>query len=389
MKLVTYVESINEINQIEDTNVELIFGCKELSRLGKCSVHELNHFKEAVKSKKLDLVFEWDILMTQSDFEIRLKEFQEIDLNGVKAIRLQDPGAINYVLENTDIPIQIILENGNHNFEAIEQWVSFLGKRLDRVVLSIELPKEKIKEYCTKLKCDIEFYGLGQILIFYTPRNLLSPIYKEHEDSITKGVNNNFLMASGESEESPHKGFPLVENRHGTFMFHVKDQCLLEHIDELKSFGLSHFRIDLRRTDKNSLLIPIQNLIKDFDITKAKEIKSSYGNDVIKGYYNVNKSDVLFPKLKNYRLQKREGDFIGNVVEVSKDKYIVIDIKNNFISKEMSQLKIETPEGKEKIIELKWIKDINLNEVNILEKGSLAVVKYFSGVVPMSAVYRE
>lgn len=389
MKLVTYIEELNDIKLFEHKNVELIFATKELSRLGKNLISETASFLKVAKEENIDLVFEWDILMTQSDFESRLNDLMSVEINDFKAIRLQDPGAVNYILENTNLPIQLILENGNHNFEAIDQWVQFIGDRLDRVVLSIELPKEKIKDYCERLSCNVEFYGLGQILIFYTPRNLLSPLYKDHEDSITKGVHNNFLMANGESEESPHKGFPLVENNHGTFMFHVKDQCLLEHIAELESFGLSHFRVDLRRTDKENLIPSITNLIENFDISEAKEIKNLYGNEVIKGYYNVNKSDVLFPKLKNYRLQKREGEFIGNVVEVSKDKYIVIDVKNYFISNEMTQLKIETPEGKEKLIELKWLKDINLNEVDKISKGELAVIKYFSGIVPMSAVYRD
>jgi len=39
---------------------------------------------------------------------------------------------------------------------------------------------------------------------------------------------NDALEAYGTSEESPHSGFPIVENRHGTFMFNVKDLSLLE-----------------------------------------------------------------------------------------------------------------------------------------------------------------
>ena len=90
------------------------------------------------------------------------------ELDHFDAIRVQDPGALEYLLEKTNIKIQLVLENGNHNLLGIQTWVDYVVDRLDRVVLSIELPKDKLREYVQKLNVDIEFYILGQILIFYT-----------------------------------------------------------------------------------------------------------------------------------------------------------------------------------------------------------------------------
>src|SRR5690606_28287579 len=143
-------------------------------------------------------------------------------LDTFDALRVQDPGALEWSLKNTNKPLQFIAETGNHNFEALKGWVEYCGDRLERIALSIELSRPVLEEFVKKLKVPCELLVFGRILLFYSPRSLLSPLSPE------KIAVNEELAALGESEESPHKGFPIVENRHGTFMFHIKEFCLLE-----------------------------------------------------------------------------------------------------------------------------------------------------------------
>ena len=103
-----------------------------------------------------------------------------------------------------------------------------MGDQCERLVLSNELSKEKLLEYAHLLNTPIEVLVFGRILLFYSPRLLLSPLEK------TELENNHSIEAFGTSEESPHSGFPLIENSHGTFMFNVKDLYLLDHLEELK-----------------------------------------------------------------------------------------------------------------------------------------------------------
>ena len=63
---------------------------------------------------------------------------------------------------------------------------------------------------------------------------LLSTLLPQDDEKRAKSMTSGeFLEATGESEESPHKGFPLIENSHGTFMFHIKRLFLLEHLEHL------------------------------------------------------------------------------------------------------------------------------------------------------------
>ncbi len=272
MKVTTYINSIHELSLAHDNGIdEIILGHKDFSRLGTLDDDGFERLAKESNLLGIKPVFEWDILMTDDVFNKVIKKLNNLDLKNIEIFRVQDPGALNYVFENFSNTIQLILENGNHNFVGLRQWKDFLGSRLDRLVLSIEIPKDKLTEYITKLDCPIEILGLGRILLFYSPRNLLSPLVSDKRD---------FIYAEGESEESPHKGFPIIENKHGTFMFHIKNIFLLENLIELNQMKLSHLRIDLRDTDFLQLS-HICNLVKDYSIEASKKFKETYAKDVI------------------------------------------------------------------------------------------------------------
>src|SRR5690606_1204270 len=137
-----------------------------------------------------------------------------------------------------------------------------------------------IEEYVKHLSVPCELLGFGRILLFYTPRSLLGALAPE------KLAMNGEIAALGESEESPHKGFPLVENQHGTFMFHIKEFCLLDFAQDLEKMGLSYFRVD-QRWD-NSFLPEIATLTSNFDQEAFLELKEKYSQDLMRGFYLVN-----------------------------------------------------------------------------------------------------
>lgn len=379
MKLTTYAQTLHDLNLIKDSGLdEVILGVREYSRFGKLSIGEYQSFLRRAKELNLKVIFEWDILMSESDFDSLVSNIGKFEFD---VLRTQDPGAFEWALKNTTFQLQFIAENGNHNLVGLKTWVEYAGDRLDRIVLSIELPKEKIEEYCHSLKAPCELLGLGRILLFYTPRKLLSPLT---EDKI---LINNEIAALGESEESPHKGFPIVENRHGTFMFHIKEFCLLEHAEELAKLGLSYFRVDLRWNNDFHEIKQVNELIHKFDPIKFENFKSRYTQDFMKGFYLVNKTDVLFPKLKNHRLQKREGNYLGEVIESEKGSHIAIMIKNNRGLKKSDRLQIIHPEGKTFEVNLHWLKDLSLEEVSGIQANKIALIPFIGGVWVKSHVF--
>jgi len=382
MKLTTFAQTLNDLNLIKDQGLdEVILGQQDFSRFGKLKTEEYFEFSKRARELGLKVIFEWDILMTENAFTKLTDEIKPL-LGAFDSLRVQDPGALEWGFKHTTKPLQFIAENGNHNFLGLENWVSHVEGRLERIVLSIELPKDKIQEYVKSLKVPCELLGLGRILLFYTPRQLLSPLA---DDKMTF---NEEITAIGESEESPHKGFPIVENRHGTFMFHIKDFCLVDHAHDLAQVGLSHLRIDLRWSDF-SLLKPVQQIVKEYSEIFFNEFKVNYPQDLMRGFYLVNKTDVLFPKLKNHRLQNREGDYVGEVIEAEKSSHLAIFVKNAKGLKRNDKLKILHPKGEVFETLIYSLKNLSLEEVDYIEPQKTALIQFVGGVWVKSQVFYQ
>ncbi len=380
MKLTTYASSLHDLSLLKDKKIdEVILAARSFSRFGKLSHSEFIQMAKRSKELGLRVLFEWDILMTEDVFETKVKEISDY-LPSVDAIRVQDPGALWWVLENTKCPIQFIAENGNHNLKALEGWIDIAQGRLERLVLSIELPKATIQEYVEKLSVPCELLGLGRILLFYTPRSLLSPLNGE------KLALNEELAALGESEESPHKGFPLVENQHGTFMFHIKEFCLLDYAKELSEMGLGYFRIDQRWAGWEHLDL-ITNLIMDYNEFQFESFKQQYPQELMRGFYLVNKTDVLFPKLKNARLQHREGNYLGEVLEAEKSSHLAIMVKNPNGLNVSDKLKILHPKGEIFETKIFSLRNLSLKEVEFIPSGDVALIQFVGGVWVKSQVF--
>ena len=239
MLVVTYIQNMKELGLAKEHGVsEVIISPKGPSRFGTLKDSEVNELGRQAKEIGLKSVLELDALLTEQELlNVDLKSYE---LSNFDALRVQDPGLLELVLHKTKLPVQLILEGGNHNLPGLMEWRDYLGPRLDRMVLSIELPKDKLQEYKEALSVPVEFLVLGRILLFYTPRNLLSAMLPEDDELRTKPQ----ITAVGESEESPHKGFPVLENNRGTFMFHIKHQFLMEHLSELQFLDAA--RVDLR-----------------------------------------------------------------------------------------------------------------------------------------------
>ena len=379
MRLSSYLTHADEFESLVELGVqELIIAPKVLSRKGKTSIDEIEALAQKALKLKIRLVLEWDILVNEQDFDTLTNLFKKIDLSHFSAIRCQDPGVLEFLLETTNLKIQWITEHGNHNLLGLQSWESYIGERLERLIVSQELSFQKLQEYEKKLKTPMEILGLGKILLFYTPRSLLSPVFEK------KGEN---LEARADSEESPHKGFYIVENRHGSFMYHLKDRCLLNEVDKLKELSgwvrIEHLFLDIKI--KKEVLKMTAKLLESFDETLWDEFKQLYPVGLTKGFFLTNKTDVLFPKLKNYRLLRSDESYIGEVVDVVKGEYIVFlqRSRSNLLRRHM-QVHCSTPEGKDLKFEIKNLQNLDKVDIEQASEDQLVLIPYRKTVVPKS-----
>lgn len=380
MNFITYIENIKELGQAKEHGAkEVIIQPKALSRFGKLDVEQAGRLAREAQDLGIKAVLEWDALFSENEIGSMIKEFEKLDLDYFQSIRVQDAGALELALQKTDKKIQLIVETGNHNIESLKSWRDYVGQRLERLVLSIEITRDKLIEFRNALETPIEFLALGRILLFYTPRNLLSAMLPEDDEK--RGIPQ--LSAVGESEESPHKGFPVLENQHGTFMFHIKHQFLIEHLNELDF--VDFIRLDFRFGSDMDLLGSVQKVLKQ-EIS-GKDFKALYPFDVIKGFYKVNKSDVLFKKLKNRRIQRKDENYIGEVLEIAKGKHQVIRLKGRAKIEKGMKLLFVTPEGKKLSAPVVELKDTALNDIQEALPESIVLMNYLGGVWVRSQVY--
>ena len=134
MKLTTYARSLHDIGLLKDLGYgEVILEPKSLSRFGKLSFEDFVSLSKRARELQLRVVMEWDILMTEDVFTNKENELEAL-LPYADALRVQDPGALNWAIENTKLPLQFIAENGNHNLKALEGWIELSLGRLERLV---------------------------------------------------------------------------------------------------------------------------------------------------------------------------------------------------------------------------------------------------------------
>lgn len=397
MKFITYADTLGQLSALNDLvelrnfdkkNIEVIVGTSALSRYSEASVENLQELIAANQKFQLPLVLEWDVLAQETLFQKNAELISRLPLHEFKAIRVQDPGALNLIKEKYSWQkVQLILENGNHNYTGLTRWSEFLGEQLDRLVLSNELSREHLRTYATQLSSGLEVLVYGRILLFYSPRLLLSPLKKEEIGKTL--VDDKNIEAFGTSEESPHAGFPLIENRHGTFMFNVKDLYLLEHLEELRSLNLAAVRFDLRFDDSFKHLDKMMGLFQGLIAHESvPEIRANHPRPMIKGFYNINKTDVLFTKLKNKRIQRLDDNYIGEIVDVERDQQIALVVKSKTLGISIGdEIQLVTPEGKTKTMGLKSLLDTSKVSKTSASTNEIVLLPYMSGVVAKTQVY--
>jgi putative protease len=362
-------DQLQELITLKEAKPAIIIGSTLTARTFSWSWRECQAIAVKLKQHGFTVFLQWDILMTEQRFNAVSSQLSDLGL--FDAVRVQDPGAL-WWLKGKDIPIHFIAETGNHNLVGLKKWCELAGDQLKRVVLSPDLDHGTVFSMMDGLSVECEIQALGRLLLFYTPRSLLSPL--SGEDSKDK-----WIEASGTSEESPHKGFPLIENSHGTFMFNTKDLFILddqESMNEVFKRGNLHLRCDTSSLSLSSLA----RYFRGPSFIGAKELRATYDKTVIKGFFRTNKTDVLFKKLKNSRLQERGDALVGEVVEVKKKKHVAIHLREGKSFVVGQRLRFVSPEGNIKEVEVKSIKNASGKFIDETTHSSVVYVPPVGGV---------
>lgn len=381
MKIVSYLQNDQQLIPFQRSGVkELIIESHHFARLGRLSVEEMLSLTEKCRALDIKPVLQWDILMSENRLGRIVEQLARLPLEIFHAVRVQDLGALNYLLEKyPEIKIQLILENGNLNLKSIQEFVTVIGNRLDRVILSMQLPGDCITKYIRSLSVPVEILGLGRILLSYTPRKLISNQFSNNRE---------YVEGEFDSCETSHRKLPIIENQHGTFIFHHRDHCLLENVDELEEVGPGYCRVDLRWGNCFSLLDQVISLINKSNNDVIKKLMQDWPREVRKDFYLANKTDLLFDKLINLSIKRNDQYYLGDVLDFKKKEYLAIMLRNHAISlKKNDQIILVTPEGRRRHARVNFIKNSSWKDIEMGEADQLVFINHVNGSSVRTAIY--
>lgn len=348
MRFNTYVSSTADIQACTAApNVdEVLIEPASLAREGQISLEQALDLAKAARANNLRSVLVWDALMPQRVLEnvidsLTLNVFAQFD-----AVRISDPGAAFWLLQQ-DIapPIQFIVETGNHNLEALLGWQEALAPKLERFILSIELPEEKLVDFCQRLSVACEVLGAGRILLFYSPRSLIA----QHLDTALPtdtepSPSPLHLDAAVRPQKFLNRAFPTLETVHGTFMYLDKDQFILDRLDQLQDAGLDMVRIDLRHlsSDGNSAT-NIQEICGKIT-TNASLLRTNWPRPTRAPFFKNNRTTAQFARMKSFLHEERDERCLAEIIGGDNGNYVVYQAIQDFSIDEVESMVLPTGE---------------------------------------------
>lgn len=178
-----------------------------------------------------------------AEFERYIEEIRPL---GFDAVLIADLGMFSTLRALApELPIHISTQANNTNYRSALMWHS-LGA--SRIVLGREMSFAEIKEFRENIPQDLELEAFvhGAMCISYSGRCLLSNYMTGRDSNMGACAHpcrwNYTLM----EEKRPGEYFDVEETERGTFIFNSKDLCMIEHIPELCTSGISSLKIEGR-----------------------------------------------------------------------------------------------------------------------------------------------
>lgn len=168
---------------------------------------------------------------------------------GADAVIVSDPGVVDFVRRlYPALPIHLSTQANTTNWAAARFWEE-LGVR--RIVLARELSLAEIREIRERVALELEIFIHGAMCISYSGRCLLSCYLTGRDANRGDCAQSCRWKYALVEEKRPGEYFAIEEDGRGSYIIGSKDLCLIEHIPELISAGISSFKIEGRMKSVN------------------------------------------------------------------------------------------------------------------------------------------
>lgn len=310
---------------------EVLLQTASLSRWGQIAERDTEACIRLLKANGKRVLLDFGIPVGERQLETLRKNDIRI-LRQVDAVRFADPGVGAWLAERyPKVDLQLSLESGSFNGTAIERWTDIFGPALRRVVLSNQIPMEELKSIAQKVPVETELLGCGRIEVFHSARKLVRDHFQQDGDSP--------LELTCASEDRPTQFMPLLENRHGTILFHDRDLYILDLAERLSENGIRHLRLELYADDL------YERLAECFPRRGwEEELRKRWGRRTTRGFVLENKTETSLKNLANRFLKAERENGIGVVLESVKNRHIVFELIQPLLLP--AKLAAFSPEGK-------------------------------------------
>jgi putative protease len=380
LKTVAYIQSIEELAQLTPSQSEVILEPVRLANAGRLDAESVTSLAEQAHRAGKSVFLSWDRLVCERDLEHQIRLFSEIDRTCIDAVRVQDPGVLQYMVSShPDTPVHFIAETGNRTMRALKAWLNIAPRQISRIVLSPEIPVSELVEYCRSLPCETEILGIGPVLVLQTPRHLLAPVYP---DANTQSV------FDASCDESGHKGFRVYENELGTFLHAPKDLNLFDTNPSVCELPVSVVRVDLRWVSGAETRCKI---LSEVDDRIAKRVTAdsriSWPRPTTRGFFQTNRTDRQFKRLNRRHRLPRNEDYLGEILSVADKKVMFVQVQPGKHIKSGQKIEILTPQEKRIRTHMSGMENVSGKGIEVAESGHF-MCKFIHGAVARSAIYQ-
>ncbi len=361
---------------------------------GNFTEQELNNAIDLAHKKDVRVYLALNIFSRNSDQdEIRLFLGKIAQLNP-DAIIIADPGIVflaKKIIPN--IPIHLSTQANTTNINAVRFWQELDIKRIN---LARELPLADIIDINQATSIETETFIHGAMCISYSGRCLLS--------SVLTGRDSNQGLCSHPcrwkyavvEEQRPGEFHPLMEDKHGSYIFNSKDLCMIDHIPELFHARTTSLKIEGRMKGVSYLASVIKTYREAIDSYSTdpdnykvldrwhEELELIYHRPYGTGFY-FNLSDQTLPNYENIHNGKIHS-FAGIITKALSENKILISIRNKVsLGDTVEVLPFTGPPLKSKVLA---IFDQNSNPITDAQPNSNSILELeFS--VPAQLIVRK
>ena len=291
------------------------------------------------------------------------------------------------------VPLHISTQANITSLSAARFWEEVGACRIN---LARELSLQEIKTIADESEIATEIFVHGAMCMSYSGRCLLS--------SFMAGRGSNRGMCSHPcrwqyavvEELRPGKYMPLSEDDRGTYIFHSRDLCMIDHIPDLIESGVRALKIEGRMKSVHYLASTVKVYREAidryysgpesyrFDDAWREEVRTTATRGYCTGFYYGNPGDAADDTVDP--MTHRPIRFLGKVLRSIASQTALIEVRNRI--RRDCEIEILSPAGPIRKDRVLALKNANGLPLSIANPGTIVEMETTSSLREMDIIRR-